>query len=105
MPIDGLLAAPRGSIPGTGGRRLSTSILGNPYAMRDVFDKLDHALDEVITAIEHEEQSAGTSGSDMTALQKLRGWQMELAGIREGGAKPSRGQASGMPQEGGLFTD
>ena len=73
--------------------------------MRGVFDKLDQALTEAITAVEREEKSAGTSGNEIRTVQKLKGWQMELAGIRAGREKSLATEGTGTPQEGGLFTD
>ncbi len=73
--------------------------------MRGVFDKLDQALSEAITTIEGEEKSAGASGNEVRAVQKLKSWQMELAWIRAGREKSLGREGPGTPQEGGLFTD
>ncbi len=69
----------QGSIPGTRGEREPTLMLGNPYAMRVVSDKLDQALARAIIAVEGEEKSTGASGNEIRTVQKLKSWQMGSA--------------------------
>lgn len=73
--------------------------------MRGIFDKLDHALTEAITAIESEEKCAGSSENEIQTVEKLKSWRRELVGIRGGREKTTESERSGTPQEGGLFTD
>ncbi|CAL1698130.1 unnamed protein product [Somion occarium] len=97
-------AAPVESVPGTGGEHEPGSFFGNPYAFDSVFGKLEHALNETISAVENEGQSVGASSNENAMLQKLRGWRTELDILRSG--KQGFGRVHrGTPQEGGMFTD
>ena len=99
-------AAPE-SIPGTGGGHEPASVVGNPYTLRSAFAKLDEALNEVITIIESEEESAGSASNEQAMVQKFKAWRLELNVLREGNSKmhTASGSSSGTPQEGGMFTD
>ncbi|THH30309.1 hypothetical protein EUX98_g3877 [Antrodiella citrinella] len=86
-------AAPAGAIPGTGGDHEPSSFMGNPFALQGVYNKLDSALDGVISALE---------------VRKFKGWKSELDAMRRSGQ--TRGHAlpegdRGAQQEGGMFTD
>lgn len=98
MPI----AAPAESVPGTGGDREPSSIMGNPFALRSTFAKIEQALNEAISTIEGEQESEGSSSKEQTMVQKFKAWRLELDFMRAGNVHDTSG---GTPQEGGLFTD
>lgn len=98
------LAAPAESVPGTGGEREPTSVMGNPYALKGALSKLDQALSEAISSLEGEESSVGSSANENALVQKFKSWQAELLHLSRGQGG-SGGQATGNPQEGPLFTD
>ncbi|KAI0790964.1 hypothetical protein C8Q75DRAFT_758723 [Abortiporus biennis] len=78
-------------------------LLGNPYALAEVFSKLDIALNEAIAAVENEERSVGGCAGEESAVEKFKRWRYELEEIRRGTYKTK--EAPGTPQEGGLFAD
>lgn len=86
-------------------------LLGNPYALKGAFGKLDSALGDVISALEGEEGAVGSSSNGEHILSKFRTWKTEL-GQMQGGQSVQVG-ARGMqalsdadfPQEGGMFAD
>ena len=106
---DPLPAAPRESVPGTGGSREpnTTEVLGNPYVLDESFSRLDHALTDVISKIQREEKSVGAASNEDALLRKLSGWRDELTQIRSGqrGAGGSGGSSVVNQKEGGLFAD
>lgn len=55
--------------------------------------------------MEREEGSAGSSSNENAILQKLKGWRAELGKMNTGGQMGRNETDTGMPQEGGLFTD
>ena len=95
-------------MPGTGGEREPSAVVGNPYSLRTAFSKLDVALNEIISALEGEEEAVGSSSSQETLIAKFKSWRMELANMR-GGVNRFGGHvqshAPGTVQEGGLFSD
>lgn len=101
-------AAPSGAVPGTGGDEEPSSFMSNPFALQSVYDQLSRALEEVISALEGEERSAGSSANEDATVRKFKGWKAELEVIRRSGQAQARappGGDSGAQQEGGLFTD
>lgn len=102
------LAAPPGSVPGSGVPSSSEQFLGNPYLQTGIFQKLDQALTEAIRIIEGEQSSVGGSANETNLIRKFESWRDELEEIMSGRAKIT-GNASptdGAPSEkGGLFTD
>ncbi|KAI0073177.1 hypothetical protein K474DRAFT_1649903 [Panus rudis PR-1116 ss-1] len=99
-------SAPADSVPGTGGGGQPASLIGNPFALNSVLEKLDSNLDEAISAIEGEQRSASSSADEHSILQKFKRWKAELAAIRAGkGGATKAAQTSTPAQEGGLFTD
>ncbi|TCD60550.1 hypothetical protein EIP91_009866, partial [Steccherinum ochraceum] len=97
-------AAPAESVPGTGGEREPLSFMSNPFALQSVYNKLDAALDEAISALENEESSAGASANEDATVQKFKRWRLELTQIRKSGRIGEEG-SSVVQQEGGMFTD
>ena len=79
--------------------------MGNPYAQNDIFGKLHTAIDEAISAVEKEEESAATSSNENATLRKLRQWRAELGVISTGGRMGRTRTDPGTPREGGLFVD
>ncbi len=94
-------AAPQQSVPGTGSDNKPSTAIGNPYALKDAFVKLDHALSELISTIGGEEGSAANEGA---LLQKFKAWRSELDQLRAGNGQHSD-RGAGTTQEGGMFTD
>ncbi|KDQ55940.1 hypothetical protein JAAARDRAFT_36716 [Jaapia argillacea MUCL 33604] len=99
--------APPESLPGTGGESEPTSYIGNPFLMKEVLGKLDHALSEVITTIGGEENRVGGSADEEKLLQKFKGWRAEVDDIRSGrmGHARTAGRSDPAERGGGLFTD
>lgn len=81
--------------------------MSNPFAMQNVYGKLDSALDEIISTLQREERSAGASAGEDATIQKFKSWKQELEMIRGAGrvASQPRGETGTVQQEGGLFTD
>ena len=81
--------------------------MSNPFAMQKVYGKLDSALDEIISALQREERSAGASAGENATIQKFQSWKQELEIIRGAGrvASRPRGETGIVQQEGGLFAD
>ena len=74
--------------------------------MRTVYNKLDAALGEVISALESEERSAGASSNENATIQKFKIWKSDLQIIRHSGrAQLTEREGCGEHQEGGLFAD
>lgn len=104
-------AASSETVPGTGGdsEPSTDQYIGNKHLFQGQLQKLDRALGDVITTIEGESTSMGSSGGEEDLLAKLKGWRRELDGVRRGGANGRRvgiDHSAGVPAEkGGLFTD
>ncbi|KAH8084893.1 hypothetical protein BXZ70DRAFT_1011949 [Cristinia sonorae] len=101
-------AAPAESVPGTGGENEPSSLMSNPFALQSVFGKLDDALGGVISALESEEKSAGSSANEDATVAKFKQWKTELDQISRSGQvaqQPRAEDNSIVQQEGGLFTD
>ncbi|PSS37263.1 hypothetical protein PHLCEN_2v901 [Hermanssonia centrifuga] len=99
-------AAPAESVPGTGGEAQPSSVMGNPFALKSAFSKLDSALNEIISTIEGEGESVGSSSDAQAMVQKFEAWRMELNTMRSGSVHTIKGsQDTGTPQEGGMFAD
>lgn len=81
--------------------------MSNPFAMQKVYEKVDTALDEAISALQREERSAGASAGENATIQKFKSWKQELEMIRDAGRVTSQphGETGIVQQEGGLFTD
>lgn len=76
--------------------------------MNSVFEKLDHALGQVIMTIENEVSAVGGSSAEARLLEKFKSWQTELGDIRAGNLNTGTGMTSEEAppeQEGGLFAD
>ena len=101
-----LTAAPAQSVPGTGSAHCATQLtVGNPFAFRSAYAKLDEALNEVITVIESEKNTSSVSPNELALLQKFKVWRMELTHLRAGSRELRTPAAEPNEQEGGLFTD
>ncbi|KAI0339065.1 hypothetical protein BDW22DRAFT_1431980 [Trametopsis cervina] len=98
-------AAPSESVPGTGGEQQPQSVVGNPFSLHGSFSKLDSALNEIISALEGEESSVGSSANENVLISKFKSWREELKALRGGAQGFGGSEAPGTPQEGGLFTD
>ncbi|KIP06381.1 hypothetical protein PHLGIDRAFT_107014 [Phlebiopsis gigantea 11061_1 CR5-6] len=98
-------AAPQESVPGTGGERGPASVMGNPYAFKDVLDKLDVALEEAIMAIRAKEDSVSSSTSENALIQKLQSWRDELMTLTAVQGKKGSVEQAVTTQEGPMFTD
>ncbi len=80
--------------------------MGNPFALKSAFSKLDSALNEIISTIEGEGESVGSSSDAQAMVQKFKAWRMELNTLRSGSVHTIKGsQDTCMPQEGGVFAD
>jgi hypothetical protein len=116
-------AAPPSTIPGTGGSEQPVSDVGNPFHLRSILSGVDHAFSKAIADIEGEQSQVASSGETDPVVQRLKGWQKELADMMQvggatgmngtggvsgvGGMKGRETAGSGGPsaQEGGLYTD
>ena len=101
-----LTAAPAQSVPGTGSAHCATQLtVGNPFAFRSAYAKLDEALNEVIAVIESEKYAMCVSHNELALLQKFRTWRMELNHLRAGTRELRTPADEADEREGGLFTD
>ncbi|KAI0692315.1 hypothetical protein BC835DRAFT_60216 [Cytidiella melzeri] len=101
-------SAPAESVPGTGGETEPSSALGNPFSLHSALNKLDVALNEIISSLEGEESRVGSSSSEEALVSKFKSWRAELVAMRGGSAGfggTYTAKGTGTPQEGGLFTD
>ena len=97
-------AAPE-SIPGTGGEHEPASVMGNPFVLKDALSKLDVALEEVISALEGEESSMGSSANENLLLKKFQTWRDELTSLKTTGQHEVSKENGVTTQEGPMFTD
>jgi hypothetical protein len=101
------IAAPAQTVPGTGGEAEPASVLGNPFSLHSSLGKLEIALNEIISALENEGSSVGSSASEESLLSKFKSWRAELVAMQKGstGFGGTRRGGGDTAQEGGLFTD
>lgn len=82
---------------------------GNPHHFQSGLQKLDNALNDVITMIEEEATNLGRTGNEDDLLIKFKGWRQELDVVRTGpGDRAGRrlDTSDGVPAElGGVFAD
>ncbi|KAK7446988.1 hypothetical protein VKT23_014201 [Stygiomarasmius scandens] len=98
------------TLPGTGHSNSSSSLIGNPYLMREAFRHLDGALGRVIEIMEQEEEAVGVEEDENNVLHMFRRWRHVLDDIRTGHKTPDRSVSrsrSSAPREseGGMFVD
>ena len=103
-------AASQSTVPGTSSRGILNSITGNPYLFENGLRKLDMSLCDLISILEREEASAGSSYKGFRYLQKFRSWKKELLEMRDPQSRfnlTSEGDGEyGSPSEGGgLFVE
>jgi len=82
---------------------------GNPHHFQSGLNKLDNALNDVITMIEQEATNPGPIGNEDDLLIKFKGWRQELNTVRSGVGDRighSLDTNDGVPAErGGIFAD
>lgn len=78
--------------------------MGNPFAYGSALNKLDIALNEVISTLEGEISKMGSAANEQKVLQKFQVWRNELQYLKNGG-QAGHSREAGNPQEGPLFTD
>ena len=91
---------------------LTLEAVGSPYVLGESFTKLDHALTDVIAAIQGEERSVGAAASADALVRKFSGWRDELTQIRTDHGQRVRVEAAWRveddmeeQEDGGLFSD
>ncbi|KAG2130377.1 hypothetical protein DEU56DRAFT_740707 [Suillus clintonianus] len=101
------IAAPAGSVPGTGSAQDPSFIIGNPYCLERALEKLDGSIGEVINIIDEEMSSQGASSREVQMKEKLKGWRDDIANLRAGGGKGLQSSiiSGAAAEEGGLFVD
>ncbi|KAH9943755.1 hypothetical protein B0H21DRAFT_477609 [Amylocystis lapponica] len=101
-------AAPSETVPGTGGehepRPMNT--LGNPYVLNGALEALDRSLGDLISTIQREETSVGSSNDSEALLRKFELWRQEVMDLRAGRTSVDKKAGAGpTSQGGGLFSD
>ena len=105
------LATRNGPAGSHGEKELSPqrSPYGNPHHFQSGLQKLDDALNDVITVIEQEATNLGRTGNEDDLLIKFKEWRRELDVVRaSAGDRMGRrlDTSDGVPAElGGIFTD
>ncbi|KAI5990382.1 hypothetical protein EDD15DRAFT_2197989 [Pisolithus albus] len=104
LPLTILIAAPKGSIPGSGTQPGTSCVIGNPYLFEDALQRVENSLDHVIQIIESEQKASGGADQATDILEKFESWKDELRAIRAD-RSPGYPERPRSGASGGLFND
>lgn len=80
-------------------------MMGNPFAFKNALDKLNLALDEVVSALQGEESRMGSSSNENVLLRKFQTWRDEVVSLKSRDGERTSTKGTGVTQEGPMFTD
>ena len=99
------LAAPSGSVPGTGPPPLRNTepSVGNPYLLRSVLQDLDHALTRA-------EDALGGETATEDVMQMVERWKIEMERVKADDMRSEETVRTGFgdaasAESGGMFSD